>query len=245
MDSRLQAVPRYVQVARELGHRIEAGEFPPGSQMPTESALCREYGVSRYTVREALRRLQDMGIIRRRRGSGTLVETPGGPRRLHQRLTNIDDLTQFATGTRFTYSYQGARVTDARLAALLDGRVEQTWLLVSGVRASPALDRPLCVTDVYFAPQVKAFIDRLRPTADPFFKQIEALGGPAACAVEQELFAIAASKEDARALMIEQHAPCLRIVRRYRAAGANAGVHLVSINTHPGDIFSYAMQMEG
>ena len=50
-----------------------AGEFPVGTQIPTEVVLVEDYGVSRITVRQALRAIEDEGLIRREAGRGTFV----------------------------------------------------------------------------------------------------------------------------------------------------------------------------
>jgi DNA-binding LacI/PurR family transcriptional regulator len=60
-------------VARSLRDRIEAGELPPGSRLPSQRDLCKEYGVSRITVRRALTHLADDGVIHTRTGQGTFV----------------------------------------------------------------------------------------------------------------------------------------------------------------------------
>ena len=66
--------PRYLQLAGELRDAILTGAFADGKPFPTETALCTKYDVSRFTVREALRRLEVEGLIERRRGSGTTVQ---------------------------------------------------------------------------------------------------------------------------------------------------------------------------
>ena len=55
---------------------IEAGEFKPGEQFPTENQLCQEYGVSRGTVGRAINILVDKGWLRRVQGRGTFVNRP-------------------------------------------------------------------------------------------------------------------------------------------------------------------------
>jgi GntR family transcriptional regulator len=57
----------------ELRQAILGGTFRPGSQLPTEAELCEMLGVSRTVVREALRVLEDDGLVARRHGVGTFV----------------------------------------------------------------------------------------------------------------------------------------------------------------------------
>jgi GntR family transcriptional regulator len=58
---------------QELRQAITGGTFRPGSQIPTEAELCEMLGVSRTVVREALRVLEDDGLVTRRHGVGTFV----------------------------------------------------------------------------------------------------------------------------------------------------------------------------
>ena len=66
--------PKYLQIRELLLRRIER-EFQPGDRFPTEQALAEEFGVTRKTIREALRWLEDEGLIRRGQGKGTFVES--------------------------------------------------------------------------------------------------------------------------------------------------------------------------
>src|SRR6266545_1587565 len=64
---------RSVSVQDELRQRIDQGKLPAGARLPSEPDLAAELGVSRATLREALRALEDEGLLRRRQGSGTYV----------------------------------------------------------------------------------------------------------------------------------------------------------------------------
>lgn len=57
----------------ELRQAIARGTFRPGAQLPTEAELCQMLGVSRTVVREALRVLEENGLVIRRHGVGTFV----------------------------------------------------------------------------------------------------------------------------------------------------------------------------
>lgn len=64
------------QVLSALVERIVGGEFSTGSGLPSEAELCSTYGVSRSSVREALRVLAEKGLIEVRHGLGTRVTPP-------------------------------------------------------------------------------------------------------------------------------------------------------------------------
>lgn len=62
-----------IQVARELGRRIVAGSFEPGTLIEDENALAERYQVSRVVIRDAVKILVGKGLLEVRRGIGTKV----------------------------------------------------------------------------------------------------------------------------------------------------------------------------
>jgi GntR family transcriptional repressor for pyruvate dehydrogenase complex len=62
------------EVARQLQELINAGRLKPGDRLPPERDLVRRFKVSRGSVRDALRMLEVMGLVRSRQGEGTLVQ---------------------------------------------------------------------------------------------------------------------------------------------------------------------------
>lgn len=63
----------YVQIEQSLRRSIEGGALRAGDAVPTEADLCRQFRVSRSTVRQALSRLERDGLVTRIRGKGTFV----------------------------------------------------------------------------------------------------------------------------------------------------------------------------
>ena len=63
----------YVQMYSIVKEKIESREWPAGSQIPTEDELCRNYDVSKATVRMAIAELVRNGYLRKQQGKGTFV----------------------------------------------------------------------------------------------------------------------------------------------------------------------------
>lgn len=65
---------KYDMVAEQLLIRIKDGEWSVGDKLPPESKLMEEFGVSRITLRESLKKLDMMGVLRIIQGDGTYVK---------------------------------------------------------------------------------------------------------------------------------------------------------------------------
>lgn len=66
-------LPKHYQLAEILRRKIAAGELKPGDRLPAENELCRQYQVSRGTVRKALNTLFHEGRVYSEQGRGTFV----------------------------------------------------------------------------------------------------------------------------------------------------------------------------
>ena len=66
-------VARWRQISQSLRGAIEAGEFLPGMQLPTESALATRFAVNRHTARRAVEELARSGFVRTEQGRGSFV----------------------------------------------------------------------------------------------------------------------------------------------------------------------------
>ena len=233
--------PRYAQVASDLRAAIRRGDYSGNAQMPTESVLCATYGVSRFTVREALRQLQTEGLIRRRRGSGTVVEPDGGDS-LRQQFSQVGDLLQYAAGSTFDFESRGLVTLATRQALDLALEAGERWYVFEGLRTMVGHRRPIALTRTYVHRDLAEFVPQVRRGTETIFRQVERLSGIHIARVSQDIQAIIASAADADALMIPRRAPCLRILRTY--FDSDRRVFELSSSIHPGDLFTYSMQIE-
>lgn len=235
--------PRYLELAEDLRAQILRGGFPGADPFPTESVLCARYGVSRFTVREALRTLQNEGLIHRRRGSGTVLQ-PAGTRggALHQPLSNVGEILQYANNTFFTFARDGSVPLPRKLAAELGVTGPGRWARFRGIRTSQVDDRPIAATDAYIHPDLATVADAVDPAGATIFRQLEALATLKIMRVTQDIQAVPASATVAAALGVARRSPCLRILRCY--CDADGRVIEISASHHPGDRFAYNMHIE-
>jgi DNA-binding GntR family transcriptional regulator len=122
-------------VRSELRRAIVGGEFPPGSKLPNEEALCTRFSVSRITLREAVRGLIEDGYVIRRQGAGTFVTS--GPA-LRNSLDSNFSYTEYleSTGIRVSKTVLDASrmVADDAVATDLDLKADAEVVVVRRVR---------------------------------------------------------------------------------------------------------------
>ncbi|ODT66831.1 MAG: GntR family transcriptional regulator [Pelagibacterium sp. SCN 63-23] len=102
--------PLWHQAEMVLRDLIGQGEWAPGTQIPTEDRLCDMLGISRITVRHALRNLEEAGMLRREHGRGTFVRSA-------TMVAGVRGLTSFTDEMQTLSVSPGTRLLAARLIA--------------------------------------------------------------------------------------------------------------------------------
>lgn len=246
--------PRYQQLADTLRELILSGELSGSQGFPTESVLCAEYGVSRFTVREALRRLQVEGLIARKRGSGTVVQ-PAAARggALHQPLSNVGEILQYARDTSIRYDQLGLQTLPKAIAEQAAMSPNDRWFRFRGVRRQASDGQAIALTDAYVVADLADAIAEILPAADAadqqinpgsntLFQHVSQAAGLMMSKVTQDIQAVPASAETAAALNIPRRSACLRILRCY--FDQSDRVFEMSVSHHPGDRFAYSMHID-
>lgn len=73
MINKFSNVPLYSQLKNLIIDKIEKGEYPEDSKIPSEQELCDLYNISRPTVRQAITELTNNGYLYKEKGKGTFV----------------------------------------------------------------------------------------------------------------------------------------------------------------------------
>ena len=119
--------PKYAQVIDELRRRIESGEYPPGSLLPSEHQLSDEFQIARPTVVRALRVLRQDGWIETQQGKGSFVRGRPALAGLESHRTGEEALNRDESREPGDLIEARISIPPARVAALLgsggDGEV--------------------------------------------------------------------------------------------------------------------------
>jgi GntR family transcriptional regulator len=100
-----QGAPSLVDSAEQALHNwLAAGRYRQGDRLPPEHEVATMLGVSRGTLRSALRRLEERGEIERRQGSGTFVGRTAVPAALGERLERLEPYSSLAERRGLTLS---------------------------------------------------------------------------------------------------------------------------------------------
>jgi GntR family transcriptional regulator len=234
-------LPRYVQVADDLMQRIASGVYKIGSLLPKEVELSAEYGISRHTIREALRRLDQAGLVSRRRRAGTAVLAAHPRSSYRQPINSIDDLLQYGEATDITMQRKGVVRCSAGLAKLLGCEKGREWLRVESIRTQPGDPRPICHTTMYLNLELDGIETRVSEFAKPISAIVEQVYGLRIAEIEQGIHAISLDKADAKRLHVEPGSPALKAVRRYYDDSKR--LIELAIAVHPGERFVYVTRL--
>lgn len=211
--------PLYLQVKQQLIAKMIAGEWPPGALLPSEQALGAQMGVSQGTVRKALDALAAEHLVVRQQGRGTFVAEHDQKRTLFQFFKIVDE-----TGERRFPEATLSRIGSA--AASADDRA--AFGLGAGARVwtiyrERALKGRVALTERIRLPQA-AFpgLDAHKPLPNNLYQFYEQGFGVTIVRAVEQLRAVRAGAQDARALGCAEDDPLLQIQRTAYALDGRA-----------------------
>lgn len=140
---------RYLIIMDNIKDKIEKGDFNPGERLPSEPELAKQFKVSRSTIREALRALEQENIVTKKHGIGTFVKAKPLYTSGIEELFSVTDLILrggHTPGTRLIFSeYKTANAEEKEIFNLKD---DEKILLVKRIRTSNQEPLVYCIDKI-------------------------------------------------------------------------------------------------
>lgn len=234
--------PLYRTVVDALRREIVSEARAVGEKLPTEDALGRRFGVSRHTIREALRQLRDEGLVTSRQGAGTTVARRSAAPLYTSSIASVEELLQYATEARYAVEKSSLVVADAALAERLGCPAGRRWLRVEGYRTMVGQPEPICWTEVFVLSDYAGIGLMIGRRPGPIYSWIEEMYGVRIDEVRQVLRAEPMPEAIAAELRCESGSTAIGICRSYRLVGGE--LVEVAFNLHPAERFSYSLTLQ-
>lgn len=120
---KVSRIPLSARAQEYLLDLIEEGTYQPGDQLPAETDLAAQLGISRPTLREALLHLEQQGVVIRKHGVGTFV-APDYELRLESGLERLESILELANRQRLEIRYVNLHVEERPADEELAGRLQ-------------------------------------------------------------------------------------------------------------------------
>jgi GntR family transcriptional regulator len=221
-------VPLHRQLFLVLRDEIVRGALDPGEALPTEQALCDQFGVSRITVRRALADLSEEGLITRKHGVGSFVLD--GPSVRHRAVggTYMDQMRRVGFETEVHVLEYGPRGVPRSVAELMGPRDRILYAL--RLRRARRTGEPLMITEVWLPLELSDVVTEQALVDRPLYELL-ADAGVRLDNVDNEMTAEVAGPRFAQLLDTPIGAPLIRVNRIPHVGGAPH--HVVSMVLSP------------
>ncbi len=222
-------------VAESLIADIERGKYAVGDLLPPEMVIAEQYGISRHTAREAIRRLDEMGLITRRAGIGTTIKSVATQSRYTASISDITDLVHYTKQTHLKILSESWVRVEGELESILPDAAGQRWLKFSTLRFPESGTQAISYTEIVVHPAYERIRERIHEPNATVYRLIEDLHGEMIREVRQEISCVALTRKTGALLGARAGSPALHVLRYYIGKGDQ--LMSVSINIYPQDRF--------
>ena len=211
--SKKNPIPLYHQLEINLRHRIRSSEFKVGDILPSEEAVGKEYNVSRITVRQAMAKLEEDGLIKRQRGKGTIIIKKDTAITINKFSGPIEDAIFKGFGPHYEIRLLKSEpmdVPESAAAALGIGENQQAWGIV---RVRLAGGAPMGLLTNYLPLDIGSRFTPEDIQQRPLLNHLETRLGVIPTEADQLIDAAIADAHLAEVLEIRVGDPLLRLLR--------------------------------
>ena len=237
------SVTKHALVSQALSGEIRGGKYQIGDRLPSEAQLSERFGVSRHTVRAALRTLNQQGLVSSQQGIGTQVQETRLLSRYSHSFSSAEDLLQYATTTRVQVIDRKEIALGADLAARFGCKAGEHWWRIRTVRFEPSGRAVVAYSEIHIPLAFGTVLDETARSRQPIFALIERRFHQTIVEIQQDIAVITAMQPDESShLKVPPKSPGMEITRRY--LGRNGRVLEVARSVHPSEVFKYSMRVQ-
>ncbi len=225
------------RVYLQLHDDISSGRRPAGTVLPGEPKLAETLGVARVTVRRALERLADEGLVERRAGSGTRIRggAPADPLAIRADVVTLmpqlEEMDRRTSARLLSFAYVAAPEPVARGLGLGRGASVQRAVRVRSMSASPAgssRNAPFSYLTTHVPAELASAYSEADLATTPLFRLLER-GGARIAGATQTVSAALATPIVAEALGVEAGAALISLTRIVQDAAGHGVEHLEAL----------------
>lgn len=243
MNKLASPTPLYHRIYTVLRERIINGYYPADLPVPSEAELAQSFGVSRITIRKAMKILSDEGLVTRARGRGTFVTDHSQQHRLNRAVvSNINGLFNYlnTVGLSTTLRVISIDKSEAppRIAVLMG--VAPDAQIVRSVRVRDLDGRPYSLSIAYLLPEIGSAIQEDDLAQNNMIDLVQQAGARVD-QVEQVLTATLADDYAAQHLQVPVGAALMRMIRVF--VDARLGSFYVAEILYCADRYEYRVAL--
>ncbi|QNQ80901.1 GntR family transcriptional regulator [Lactobacillus sp. PV034] len=196
--------PIYIKIHNQIKRDIENKKYKVGERIPAERHLAQQFNVSRMTLRQAIKTLEDEGILERRLGSGTYVAS----QKVQEKMSGIMSFTEImrANGQIPTNKLISYRITKPSLSEKEKLKIDDDTSVLRMERVRSADNIPICYEVAAIPSPLIAEFSK-DEIASSLYKTLENAGGYKIGNVIENIGAAVANENDAKLLSINKGDP--------------------------------------
>jgi len=231
--------PMYTQIKEILKQRILDGDFEVHERLPSEKEMIKVFGVSRITVRQALRDLHTEGLVFSVQGKGTFVSRP----KVVQDIQNLQGFGEAMTPKGYETSARVISVRETNASAEINEalNIARGSMVIELIRIRYLNREPISVDKSYFPVDIGQSLLSRDLTQD-VFPMLENEFGIALGHADMKIEAVNADDELSRHLNVDAGSSILRIQRLvFSEKGDPIDFEYLS---YRGDAFQYHLKVD-
>ncbi|WP_113910560.1 GntR family transcriptional regulator [Roseovarius dicentrarchi] len=221
---------RIDEIASDLIQRISGGIYRVGENIPNELDLCAEFNTSRHTIREAVRNLENRGLVKRKKRSGTKIISASSMPLYGLNFESSDSLGRYLERTDLKLVRTVTDLPRQPAETQLDGDLAD-WAQLDTYRCAPESDRAISWSYIYLRKEFLGVVDLIGQERGGIYELLNMKYKKAVKFIDVEVSSAPFTDAAAKVLCIKRNSQALLIIRRFH--GMDDELFEVSVSYYP------------